>query len=181
MKANIFLRLFIIITVFCLSCHVKHQYSSLTNDRLNGYWIPEKIKWHPPNAGDTEEDKTTSVADYFILCIDSLGQCDLINSTQTKLNSSDSIGVEYEPGMELWKGKYKCSDSACNNLIVNFTPIPDENGRFYHGDKNVTDTIRVEHRQNNTYLYFRNKSYLKTTLYDSFSKRKIETFRCLKY
>jgi hypothetical protein len=147
--------------------------------KLSGYWIPEKIPWKSPKTSIPEIDRNTLIADFGILCIDSSSKIDFIYSTQTKIKGSDSIGVEYEPGMELWEGDSRNEND--NRIIVKFTPIPDESGQFHTSDKAQTDTMEIIADQNESYLIFRNRRYRKTTKYDFFSVHKIEAFRHIKY
>lgn len=152
--------LILALTVF-FSCHSTGNKAGKASVFVEGYWIPEHVKWLSPKSGMPEIDTIVRYANFQTLCFDNKNRFYVLQSTQSFPKGHDSLIFESEPGIRVHKGKWRVADSG--KIMLE-----------YKVKKGSLNTITVQLPDTAKSLFFNGITYRKTTLYDRLSKRKLD-------
>ncbi|QEC79312.1 hypothetical protein [Mucilaginibacter ginsenosidivorax] len=145
-----------------LSCYRRPNKATGASGVIEGYWIPDNIKWLSPKSGDVSIDTIVRYANFRTLCFDNENRFYIFQSTQSFPKKYDSLIFESEPGISLYKGKWRFVDSG--KIMLSYK-LKKESFKLII----PIDTTKK--------LFFNGVIYKRTNLYDKQSKRKLDAYK----
>lgn len=101
--------LLLILVVQIMSCSEKQETKKTAQSldlNLLGYWTPKEISWKHPNSGNVNIDTTIRYATFNIIHFGEDERLEIFKSTNSYPKGYDSIIFEYEPGINIYEGKW---------------------------------------------------------------------------
>lgn len=165
----------LVITLFVISCQNNQGNVSMEQaaQYLQGYWIPQKVKWEIEDPRYKDSSRLFETAHYKTLCFDKANKFIFFGSTQRHQGiDNDSIIFAGEPLITVFGGSWQSINDTL--LKVDYKPIeyninpPDKRERH--------EQIKIL-LQKDTLLLFENELYHRTYKYDKISQQTIEGYK----